>query len=140
MGVRESLVMIMLGISSIIDIRYREVKMRLLVLFGAIGVILYLVGKPVSFIEELGGVLIGVFLLIVNRITRGAIGIGDALLIIVTGLFLGFEKNITMLLLGLLLAAVWAGILLTLKKVNGKYEIPFVPFLFLSCLVTTFIP
>lgn len=57
---------------------------------------------------------------------------GDALLMLVLGIYLGLEAALDVLLLALFLAAVWAGILLFVGKKGRNYAFPFVPFLLIG--------
>ena len=52
----------------------------------------------VSFDEIILGILIGVVLLAVSKVTGGAVGMGDGLLFTITGIYFGFRKNLILLL------------------------------------------
>ena len=90
-------------------------------------------------LECIGGILIGGAFLGISKVTRGQIGIGDGLILCVTGLGLGIAKGMEMLLYGLLLAALFSAILLVRKVANRKMTIPFIPFLFVGYLITILI-
>jgi leader peptidase (prepilin peptidase)/N-methyltransferase len=132
MSLREISLGIFLAISAIIDIKRKEVSIKILIVFGVVGLIFYIIGQPISLLEEVGGVVIGVLILLLYRITKGEIGEGDGWLLIVTGIFLGISRNFELLMSGLLLAAVCSLFLLLFKKAGKKKEIPFIPFLFLG--------
>ena len=134
MGLRESALFLFLLISAFIDAKTREVSIRILVIFGCIGIIFYFIGQPVSLGEELLGIGIGVIVLCICRLTGGKIGEGDGWLMIVTGIYLGLYRNIELLSGGLFLSALWAVGLIVLKKAERNREMPFIPFLFLSYL------
>lgn len=75
----------------------------------------------------------GIFLMAVSKCSRGAVGAGDGLFFIVSGLYLGFWKNVALLLYGLLFCSAWGcGMFLwgifAGKKV-GDMELPFLAFL-----------
>ena len=76
-----------------------------------------------------------VFILI-SRITRSAIGIGDAFITGVIGLYLGFFHTVTVIFLALLLGGVISIILFVMKKVSRKTPLPFAPFLAAGFLVS----
>lgn len=134
MGLRDISLFIFLLWSAWIDARTKEVSIRLLLLFGLLGVIFYVIGRPVSIQEELLGIAVGIVILGVCRLTGGKVGEGDGWLIIVTGIYLGLHRNIELLAGGLLLAAMWAVVLIVIKKAGKDREMPFIPFLFLSYL------
>ena len=75
---------------------------------------------------------VGVLLYGVSRVSHGSIGEADALVCAVTGAAIGMMRNLEMLLISLLLAALVGGALLVIKRVGLKYQMPFVPFVFAS--------
>ena len=86
------------------------------------------------------GMSVGVVLLMLSVLTGGRIGAGDAVLLIVTGIYLGLEQNLQLFFSGLLLCGMWALGLLILRKKSRKDSIPFVPFLlaaYMGMLVCT---
>ncbi|MBH1941019.1 prepilin peptidase [Mobilitalea sibirica] len=86
--------------------------------------------------ERIGGVLVGVGVIVISKATKGKIGIGDGILLCVTGMGIGFWTNIELFALALLAAAIVSIGLLALKRANRKTSIPFVPFLLLGYIVT----
>jgi leader peptidase (prepilin peptidase)/N-methyltransferase len=77
-------------------------------------------------------VAIGVSVLIISLVTKGKIGSGDGVVLMITGMCLGFFDNLFLLLTAAFLSAIVGIFLLLIKKVNRNYEIPFIPFLFVS--------
>ena len=125
---------IFLLLSALIDAATKEVSVKLLAVFGGIGIIFYCIGRPVSVREELMGIAIGILILGICRLTGGKIGEGDGYLLIVTGIYLGLYRNIELLFGGLLLSALWAVGLIIVKRAGRNVQMPFIPFLFLSYL------
>ncbi len=82
-----------------------------------------------SFTERLGGCALGFGVILLSKVTGGKIGLGDGILLCVTGLGLGFWTNTELFGLALFLAAVLSILLLILRLVDRKKNIPFVPFL-----------
>lgn len=120
-----------LGINSWTDIRRRQVSLASVAIFAVAGIICGCVsGKTAR--AMLQGLLPGVLLMVISRATRGALGMGDALLMAALGIYLGLCEAVNVLLLALFLAAFWAAVLMVVKKKKGDYEFPFVPFLFLG--------
>lgn len=134
MGLREMALLVFLFISALIDAKTKEVSVRILVIFGLLGLFFYWIARPVSLREEVMGIAIGVIILCICRLTGGKIGEGDGWLLIVTGIYLGLYRNIELLAGGLLLSAFWAVVLIIWKRVGRDREMPFIPFLFLSYL------
>ncbi len=160
------LVFLLLGISSYTDLKKRIISMRVLLFFLSITLLwIALVRLPqlgklfglswlsadkaaiwlernlccrLSMDSIIGGLLPGIVLLLCSKLMKGAVGEGDAYLIMLTGLMLGRENNL-LLLGGLLLSAVCAAFLLLVRQKEKKTTIPFVPFLFLSDILLFFI-
>lgn len=87
-----------------------------------------------SFGEICGGVGIGVFLLLISRKSGGAVGSGDGMAFIITGLYFGLWRNLCLLWISLTLCSLWGAGLMVIRRtrwnqVKGK-EMPFLPFVF----------
>lgn len=124
-----------LFISSVTDIRSREVKPAVLVLFGLAAVCLYVALRPVGLFEEAAGIVIGLVFVALSLICDGKIGLGDGLLMTVTGVYLGGRQNAFLIMTAMLLSALFSiGILLT-GKGGRKTRFAFIPFVFASFLI-----
>lgn len=133
---REILPGIMLLHATYTDIKEREISGMLIVIFTILGIICGLFGTEIGGIDILFGIVIGVICVGISIITNGEFGMGDALIICVLGLFLGFIKNIEIILSALFLSTIFSIIIYCFKR-NFKYEFPFIPFLFVSYLLNT---
>ena len=125
------LIMSFLGINSWIDIRRKQISLLSVGFFMAVGILyecVVLEKNPAVF----WGLLPGAVLLGVSKLSREALGMGDALLMLVLGIYLGLEAALDVLLLALFLDAVWAGILVFTAKKSRNYAFPFVPFLLIG--------
>lgn len=118
-----------LSVLSWMDIRRRQLCLRLL-----------LSGFPASvvsgfFVSDLPAVLliaggaVGVLFLCVSRVTGEAFGYGDSILIVILGSFLGFWNIISLVTAAFLLAAVFSVWMMAVKGFTRKSAFPFVPFL-----------
>ena len=80
--------------------------------------------------------VIGILVIVLARVVDGdfwkwmpgAVGEGDALVYLMTGVTLGFFGNIELLTLSLFFSAIVSVFLLAFRKVGKKKRIPFVPF------------
>ncbi len=120
-----------LGINSWTDIRRRQISLLSVGIFLTIG-ILYQCFYLKQGSMMLLGLIPGIVLVAVSKATRESLGMGDALLMLVMGIYLGLEEAVNVLLLSLFLAAIWAGILLAVQRKKKDYEFPFVPFLLMG--------
>ena len=76
------------------------------------------------------GCLIGVALLLVSRVTEGALGGGDRLFFFIAGIYLGFWKNLFLLCTSLSLCSITGIAYMVLGRVQGKdYRKRKLPFL-----------
>ena len=125
------LIISFLSINSWTDIRKRRISLLSIAIFAFIGLVYQgFYKKQLS--PALLGLVPGILLLAVSRVTREALGMGDALLMLVLGIYLGLQNSVEVLLLALFLAAFWAGILMLICHKKRDYEFPFVPFLLLG--------
>jgi len=87
----------------------------------------------------LTGVGFTLVFMLISRVTRSAVGIGDALITGSIGLYLGFFHTLVVVILALLLGGVLSLILFILKKVTRQTPLPFAPFLAAGFLVSILI-
>lgn len=121
-----------LGINSISDLKSRKIILSVTVLGGVFGIIWQLMLPAKDYTDFLGGILIGVIALGISKVTSEAVGYGDGLIIIMCGIWLGGKNNLLLCVMGIILAGIWAVILVVFFRKKRNYEIPFVPFLFLG--------
>ena len=92
---------LMLGIFSISayqDYKKRKINTYFLLTGGIIGLLLHLYSMKLDIVEILFGMGIGVMILFWGFLLGGGVGFADGMILVVSGIFLGFEKNMAMLL------------------------------------------
>lgn len=119
---------------SVEDIRNRRLTLNYIMGFAGIGLALQIYYRNISAMSLIGGIAIGGVVLMLSIATQGKIGLGDAAILGVTGVYLGFQRNMELIILAFFLAGLWSLVLLARKK-NRHYEMPFVPFLLISLLL-----
>lgn len=124
----------MLGLYAVEDIRKKKISARYLWIFGAAGIAVNMIQRSLSVSGMLLGAAVGLALVAVSLLTRGNIGLGDGLLLMTAGIFLGGSGALELLFLSLLYAALVSLGMLAFRRWKRKREIPFVPFLFLGYL------
>ena len=129
---QKMLVLGLLSLCSFEDVKYRRLTVIYIFMFGIAGVILHMFAPVCSIYSILWGMLLGLVLILISVATRGSLGMGDCILLVVTGVYLGGYGNLQLFLYGLLLSALCSLGLLALKRKKRKDEIAFVPFLLLS--------
>lgn len=116
-------------VAAAIDFDHTYVPDRIHLVILALAAVSYLSGNADTMIRMLLGALVpSGILLTISLLTKGGIGFGDIKLIAVSGLLLGFEKNFFAFVLAYLLAGLFYIVPLVKGKINGKDEIPMVPF------------
>lgn len=130
--------LIFLGTAAYYDIRYRRIPMKFIIAALAAALMMMLCLHHEAVAGYVGGAAIGVFLLLLGKLTAEGIGYGDGLAFTVTGLLLGMRKNMMLLCISLVLSAFYSVFLMICKKGNRKTEIPFLPFMLSGCIVLLF--
>ena len=127
---------VFLTIGSILDIKTRCIPKIYLYIFSAIILILSLFNTKLPFNEHLYGIIPGAIFLLISRLTNGAIGTGDSLVIALLGLVYGISLHIELLFItfGLLLFTSIA--MVAFKKANKKTSLPMIPFISASFLIS----
>ncbi len=120
------------GLATWDDVRSKKVRVIEIIIFGIVGLIIDFSIRPYSFLSILGGVMVGLMVYLFSVLTKEKIGKGDALVVIVTGLYLGFQNTLLLVWLSTILAAVIGSIIIRKNNVNTDFEIPFVPFLLMG--------
>ncbi len=128
----------MLGWCSIEDYRKQKILVYPVLIFGIAGLLLHLYYRNLSIYNLLAGMAVGGGLLVFGYLT-GQVGAGDALVVMVSGIYLGFWENARLFFQGLVFCGLWCLLLLVLGKKKGRDEVAFVPFLLLSYLEMMFL-
>lgn len=124
-----------LGYFSIKDIREKQIGVVPLIFSAIAGMLLHLRFERITIWSLLGGIGVGLGLYGISIATREKIGKGDALLLAVTGIFLGFWDNLILLWMASLVAAAAGLAAIFIFHKGRKYELPFIPCVFLSFLM-----
>lgn len=126
---------VLLLICAIQDMKYKQISVG----FIGLGLLILLICAPFTNMLYIGdrilGFMIGAIVVFISKVTKGKIGMGDGLILCTTGVGLGLWRNLELFAYALFIAAIVSIILLTLRIVNRKHSLPFVPFLLLSYLV-----
>ena len=128
---------LMLGffsISAYQDYRKRKINVYFLLTGGIIGLLFHLYSMEFDIIEILFGMGIGIMILLYGFLLGGGVGLADGMILIVSGIFLGFEKNLEVFIAGLFLVGITSLFLSGIKKKGRTYRIPFAPFLLVGYL------
>lgn len=133
--IQKSIVLIMLAACSCQDILHRKILIQWLVYFSIAGILCWMIltKQPVTML--IPGVIPGFAFLIFSFVTHGSIGIGDGILLMALGIYLGAAMTVRIIVYAVFLSAFYALFLYFGKKKGRDYEMPFVPFLLAAFLV-----
>ena len=113
------------------DLRKKAISLWVYCLFGVIGIVLRLCQKDAA-VGGFGAV-VGIALLLLSQIFGGAIGYGDGLFFVVSGIYLGLTRNLQLFLFGSFLCGIVCLIVFLVGFSNGenarKQTVPFLPFM-----------
>lgn len=135
----KTILFIWLLLCSLQDIKRKEISLLLIAIGFALLFTISIIQGQLRIWERVIGFSLGLLLIILHKVTRGQIGVGDGLILCVTGISLGFYMNSILLINSLFLSAIFSIIYIIIKKVNRKTTIPFIPFVFIATLGVIFI-
>ncbi len=129
MEVSQIICMGILTAVSVIDIRCREIPLKLLAASGIGAAAYQAFGLGEDFLLIVGGAAVGVLFVLISRVTGEGVGYGDSLGILGLGIYLGLWRLLEVLAGAFFLLALCAGAVLIRKKMSRKASLPFYPFL-----------
>lgn len=122
-------IILLLIIYTIQDIRHKKIN----IIYGIIAAALILIYTCTSNINNLpisiGGAAVGIILYMFSIITKEQIGKGDAVLLMITGIGLGFWDNISFFFMSLMFAAFYSILKIIKNGFHKRQYIPFIPFM-----------
>ncbi len=131
MSVIEWMLCVGLLVLALFDLKDREIPWIPVAIGGCIllGVRLW---QGSSWLDIGAGILPGMALLLLSRLTKGGVGEGDGIVLMVLGVGIGVAKTIAVFSGALFFCAVAAVITVLVRHGGFKTELPFLPFLFLG--------
>ena len=129
------LILGVLIIASIRDIIYKEIDIKeIAVLFGLM--LVYVIFEDsFNIMYSVFGAVFGVGMMLFSKISQQALGLGDALVLLILGIGFGIFRIMYVLMVALLLSSIIVIGLLILKKVGKKTQLPFIPHLSIGVFV-----
>lgn len=122
---------ILLGVISIVDVATQKIPIVVLLFMACVGIVCTVTEQKT--ISSVAIALIpGIVLLAAAFLTKQQIGYGDAVVIILMGLFVTADIICSALVMGLSIAGVLSVIMIAFKKSNLQKQIAFTPFLLLG--------
>lgn len=132
-----SIACVYLGICAVFDCIKKEIPLAAVWL----GMVTAIILRAAGFLGRttwwgLGmSLLPGIFFWILGFVTKEQVGYGDGWLLLMIGLFVGYENCFVVLLIGLVTESSVALLLLVFRKIHRDEEVPFAPFLLLGMVM-----
>ena len=121
-------------IESIWDIKTRKIPLWISLGFGCSS-FFYSLCCQRSYSSFFFALLPGIVCLFLGFFTRQAIGYGDGILLCALAMLYPLEELMELIVVAIFFAGIVGFILLIMFRKSGKFEIPFVPFLFLAWII-----
>lgn len=121
-----------LAVHSIEDMRDKKITVTITLFSGILGIMLHLLFQNQSIFEMLAGMFTGVLIWMLSVATGGKIGAGDGIVFMLTGLYLGWTRNLLLMFLSFSFAGIFGVFLIVFLRYGSRERIPFVPFLLLG--------
>ncbi len=132
------IIFLYLSFSTYTDIKTNMISIKVSSFSLAAILLSLLLCNRLQLLDTLYSIIPCLIIFALSYLTRESIGYGDALLIGIVGIGIGFNKIILICTLAFILSAISA-VFLIIKKKSGKATLPFVPFIFLSYIFCTLI-
>lgn len=121
-----------IGVCTVMDILKRMIDIRVLFIFSLIIAVCAYIEKSLTIENFIVGICIGGVFFAVSILSNGAIGIGDAAVYMIIICFIGVQRGVFIILMSIMFAFFAALYLVIFKKKKKKYEMPFIPFIFVA--------
>lgn len=120
---------------TVADIRKKEISVWLFLILGITAIVGYIVCTKQKGWMFIVGILPGMLMLVLAKITEQSIGYGDGIILAEIGVVTGAGKCMLILAAALAMAGLFSLGIVVIKRVDKKYKIPFVPFLTAAYLI-----
>jgi leader peptidase (prepilin peptidase)/N-methyltransferase len=133
-----AIVAVYLGIGAWMDVKTKKLSVEYLVLGVLLGLgfwIREICLSGIAPLDSLMRVLPGLIFLGYGKVTREKIGYGDGMILLILSAFFGYSRLWAVWIIGILLTALWGGLLWMRKKATRNTALAYLPFLFISHLL-----
>ena len=128
---------IFIAVCAISDFRKKSIDMRIFIITAMLEALAYiwmlLADVSINWSCMAIGAAVGMLMLIISGITKGQIGAGDAVFLILTGIAMGGYRNVLLCCSGMLASALFGILMCMIRIFRGKsirgYDFAFIPLL-----------
>ncbi|MGN0346223.1 MAG: prepilin peptidase [Lachnospiraceae bacterium] len=128
--------LLFLCVSSVLDLKNKTHKISFSYFFICLllSIAMILICNRSIWKESLFGLLIGLFFLIISKITEEAIGYGDSFCYLIIGILNGWQTELKVVCLSILFGAIVAMVFVVKNRFQRCGKMPFIPVLTFSYL------
>lgn len=130
--------LMLLGIIAVLDWKTKGISLWLIIAMFIAVIFFSCFCEHINIKQRLWGLVFGVVVFVMGKITKEGIGYGDCCLITILGIYFGLVKVLQLLLVATVTASIFALFYLWKQKWNRKERLPFVPFLLLGYIGVMF--
>lgn len=138
-GILQVITYIVVGIGLLIctitDIRSKKIYLGVVIPVSLICMILNLITGQLNLLEIICLIVTGVLFVLIAVISGGQLGLGDVCIYIMTGIGIGSIKNIYLIFISFMIAALGAAYLMFIKKKGRKYRMPLAPYVMAGYII-----
>ena len=138
MTIKEIVLVVGLSIMSIEDIRRKEIRRIWLTGLGLAGIVIAIAAGDIDGAQYLFRVVPVIVSFLGAGVTGEHFAFASAYKIFIIGLYCNVTELINVCMFALILAGIVSLFLMTVAKKSKKYELPFIPFVFLGRMVWLF--
>ena len=122
-------VILVLIICTITDLKERKIYSKYCFINIACALAVHIYNRDMFWGYLVGGVALGIVFVIVSIVSKEALGMGDAFMILTLGSIIGIKENFEILLWSFIICGVVSIIEVLLRKRKLNSKIPFAPYL-----------
>lgn len=130
--VQKLMVLVALVICSYEDLKNKSIHTSWLLILAAAGILWRLFAGQWQLAGILSAMVPGFFVWLLSIITKGSIGEGDGMMLMIIGIILGGSCAFRIFLYALFLSGGYALFLFVIRKKSRKHEMAFVPFMLVA--------
>lgn len=122
-------VVIYLSYQTFEDIRKKSVSLISVFIFSLLGAVMNVCFTNTSPLNMFLGVTVGLGVILIGKLMKDGIGIGDGAVLSSIGILIGGKMCLLVFIIAITISAVIGIILLIFKRVKMKQELPFIPYI-----------
>lgn len=123
-------------ICTLTDVKERKINIMFCVINQILMTVLNIFQRDFNVLSVMSGLGIGAMFLLINRISKNGIGMGDVFMIVTIGIVCGGTYTMELVFWSFALCSIYSIICIVLKKISLKSSLPLAPFMLLGAVLT----